>query len=332
MVDVVANHMGEGDISSYGPEPLNSDAGYHSKCKVDYDDQNSIENCWVADLPDVNTESDEIQNVFNKWIKWLVNEYDFDGVRIDTVKHVPTAFWDSFSAAAGVYTIGEVFDGDVDYLAGYGSCMDGLLDYAGYYPQNAFYQGTGSAQEMADMIDTIGQKFEDPTLLGTFLDNHDNPRWLNDKSDTTLFKNGLAYVILSRGIPIVYYGSEQGYSGGADPANREDLWRSGFDTKADIYQALTAFNAARKSAGGLAKNDHKHLYIAQNAYAFSREGGDLIVLTTNGGKGSSGDHCFDAPKSGSWNILYGGDGKATADGGQLCLSVKDGEPVVLLAE
>lgn len=28
----------------------------------------------------------------------------------------------------------------------------------------------------------------------------------------------------AQGIPIVYYGTEQGYSGGNDPANRESLW------------------------------------------------------------------------------------------------------------
>ena len=334
MVDVVANHMGEGVISTYLPEPLNQDSSYHAACNIDYSNQNSIEQCRVADiLPDLNTESDAVKKALNEWIAWLVKEYDFDGVRIDTVKHVAKEFWPDFSAASGVYTIGEVFDGDPAYLAGYDGLMGGLLNYAIYYPMNNFYQQKGSSQDLADMIETVSQSFADPTALGTFLDNHDNARWLNAVGDTTLFKNALTFVILSRGIPIVYYGSEQGYAGGADPANREDLWRSGFSTDSDLYKFIKSVSAARAAHGGLDGNDHKTLYTAENAYAWSRAEGDLIVLTTNGGEGSSGDHCFSTGvNDGSWEIVVGGEGTATSDGsGQVCLTVSNGLPVVLSA-
>ncbi|TGJ83230.1 hypothetical protein E0Z10_g5535 [Xylaria hypoxylon] len=332
MVDVVANHMGMANIGDNRPEPLNQESSYHAQCDIDYSDQNSIESCRIAGLPDVNTESSEIQTLYQDWISWLVNEYSFDGVRIDTVKHVDKEFWPGFSSAAGVYTIGEVFDGDVDYLAGYADLMSGLLNYAIYYPLNRFYQQTGSSQALVDMHNEISSAFPDPSALGTFLDNHDNARWLSSKGDVSLLKNALAYVILSRGIPIVYYGTEQSYDGGNDPANREDLWRSEFDTESDLYQAISRLSAARKSAGGLAADDQSHLYVADTAYAWSRAGGDLIVLTTNGGLGSTGDHCFDTLVSnGQWNNTFGA-GSYTSDGdGNVCVSVTNGEPVVLLA-
>ncbi|KAI0460558.1 glycoside hydrolase superfamily [Xylaria acuta] len=333
MVDVVANHMGLANIADNRPEPMNQDSSYHAACDIDYSDQNSIEMCRIAGLPDVNTESSEVQTLYQDWIKYLVSEYSFDGVRIDTVKHVDKEFWPGFSSAAGVYTIGEVFDGDANYLAGYADLMSGLLNYAIYYPMNNFYQQKGSSQALVDMHNQISSKFPDPAALGTFLDNHDNPRWLNAKNDITLIKNALAYVILSRGIPIVYYGTEQAYAGGADPANREDLWRSGFNTDSDLYQAISRLSAARKSAGGLASDDQTHLYVADTAYAWSRAGGDLIVLTTNSGSESSGDHCFDTQvPNGQWNTTFGGTGSYTSDGdGNVCVSVTNGEPVVLLA-
>lgn len=333
MVDVVANHMGLGAISDNKPEPLNQDSSYHANCDIDYSNQNSIETCRIAGLPDVNTQSAEIRTLYQGWIKWLVSEYSFDGVRIDTVKHVEKDFWPAFSTAAGVYTIGEVFDGNPDYLAGYASTMSGLLNYAIYYPMNRFYQQTGSSQDLVDMHSTIDSKFPDPTALGTFLDNHDNARWLNTKGDTQLLKNALAYVILARGIPIVYYGTEQGYGGGADPANREDLWRSGFNTNADLYQAISKLSAARAAAGGLAGNDHDHLYVADTAYAWARAGGDLIVLTTNSGSGFSGQHCFNSQvPNGRWNDTFGEDAEYTADGsGNVCVNVTNGAPVVLVA-
>ena len=333
MVDVVANHMGQGAISANWPPPLNSASSYHSSCDINYDSQSSVENCRIANLPDVNTQKSEIRTLYNTWINWLVKEYQFDGVRIDTVKHVEKDFWPGFSSAAGVYSIGEVFDGNPAYVAPYAKLMSGLLNYPVYYPMNNFYQQRASPQALVDMMNTVSNTFPDPSALGTFLDNHDNPRWLNSKNDKTLLKNALAYVLLARGIPIVYYGTEQGYAGGADPANREDLWRSNFNTNADLYQAIKKLNAARKAAGGLAGNDHTHLYVTSNAYAWSRAGGKLVVLTTNAGGGSNARHCFNSQRAnGRWTDVFGNGATATSDGnGQVCVTISNGNPIVLVA-
>ncbi|KAH7072093.1 glycoside hydrolase superfamily [Paraphoma chrysanthemicola] len=334
MIDVVANHMGFGAIADNRPEPLNQASAYHSDCDIDYNNQTSIEVCRIARLPDLNTQSSEIKTVLNTWVNWLVKEYSFDGVRIDTVKHVQQDFWPDFASAAGVYSIGEVWDGNPTYLAQYAKLMPGLLNYATYYPMNRFYQQTGSSQDLVDMINTVSNTFPDPSALGTFLDNHDNPRWLNVKNDQTLLKNALAFVILSRGIPILYYGTEQAYAGGNDPANREDLWRSSFNTNTDMYQAIKKLTAARTSAGGLAGNDHTHVYVASNAYAWSRAGGNLVVLTTNAGSSSNAQHCFNTQKAnGRWTDVFSGSSTViTSDGnGQVCVTISSGNPIVLLA-
>jgi hypothetical protein len=85
MVDVVANHMGQAAISDNRPEPLNQQSSYHTDCAIDYSNQTSVENCEIANLPDVDTQDSNIRSLYQTWIKWLVNEYSFDGVRIDTV-------------------------------------------------------------------------------------------------------------------------------------------------------------------------------------------------------------------------------------------------------
>ena len=334
MADVVANHMGPGDISSNKPDLLSRNSSYHAKCDIDYNDQTSIEQCWVAgSLPDINTESSDVQKTLHEWISWLVKEYQFDGLRIDTVKHVNKTFWPDFSKASGVYTIGEVFDGDPKYLAGYADAMDGLLNYAVFYPVLSFFQQKGgTSQSIVDMHDTLDSLFPDPTTLGTFVDNHDNARFLSGNGDTALLKNALAYVILARGIPILYYGTEQGYAGGNDPANREDLWRSGYNTQADLYQAISRLTSAKASAGGLGGNDHIHLYVVDGAYAWSRADGNLIVLTTNGGSSYSAQHCFDTKKPGSsWENVYSNGNITADDSGKICIPVSNGEPAVLLA-
>ena len=127
MVDVVANHMGYGNITNFKPVPLNQESSYHSACDIHSSNQNIVENCRIAGLPDVNTQSSEIRKLYQDWIKWLVSEFGFDGVRIDTVKHVEKDFRPPFASAAGVYIIGEVFDGGPDYLVGYGPWLKTLL-------------------------------------------------------------------------------------------------------------------------------------------------------------------------------------------------------------
>ena len=76
-------------------------------------------------------------------------------------------------------------------------------------------------------------------LMGTFLDNHDFPRFLELQPDQALFKNGLAWVLLSEGIPIVYYGSAAGMRGGTEGNRHRDcLWDRPYDTQSDLYRTI----------------------------------------------------------------------------------------------
>lgn len=81
------------------------------------------------------------------------------------------------------------------------------------------------------------------SVLGGFVDNHDTPRFLHFNPSHTGLKNELAFVIMGDWIPIVYYGTEQGFDGGKDPNNRESLWPY-MSTENPLYifiQTLTKF-------------------------------------------------------------------------------------------
>jgi len=43
----------------------------------------------------------------------MVQTYDLDGLRIDTVPEVPPSFWKEYVKSAGVYAVGEVDDGNM---------------------------------------------------------------------------------------------------------------------------------------------------------------------------------------------------------------------------
>jgi alpha-amylase len=51
-------------------------------------------------------------------------------MRIDAAKHVDKPFWTQFQPAANVYTVGELLDGDPEYVCNYMSdALDGVLNY-----------------------------------------------------------------------------------------------------------------------------------------------------------------------------------------------------------
>ena len=67
------------------------------------------------------------------------------------------------------------------------------------------------------------------------MNNHDNARWLSlYPGNLPGFKNAITFAMTARGIPFFYYGDEQQFSGGNDPANRESLWNA-MDTNSDVY-------------------------------------------------------------------------------------------------
>lgn len=332
MVDVVANHMGPGDVRTF--DPFNDDKYYHTDCDINnYNNQTEVEECRIAGLPDVKTEDPVVRDMFNTWIRNLVSEYAIDGLRLDTVKHVEKDFWSGFIAAAGVYSIGEVFSGDTGYVAPYQTYVPGILDFPMYYAITDAYARRKSLWGLVNEHDRVGSSFSRPELLGTFLDNHDVQRFLNVNNDWTLLKNALVYTLLGRGIPILYGGTEQAYGGGNDPANREDLWRSKYATDGDIYKFIQRVMAVKRAHGGLGANDHVHLYTVDGCYAFSRAGGDVVVVTTNGGSGTDGRYCFNTPKP-EGTVYHSGLGDDTytaGANGEICVVISNGQPDVLVS-
>lgn len=85
------------------------------------------------------------------------------------------------------------------------------------------------------IVDETGAGIAPRDALVNFLDNHDVGRYLFDRNDpkgVDSLKNALSFLLTQRGIPCIYYGTEQGFMGGNDPANREDM----FDANASIFK------------------------------------------------------------------------------------------------
>ena len=154
---------------------------------------------------------------------------------------------------------------------------------------------------LGHVVDRIASGCHDSTLLGTFSENHDVPRFGSATKDLSQQKNALTFDLMTDGVPVVYYGAEQRLDGKNDPGNREALWLApnGYDTNAPLYQHVRALNIVRTSVGkGMAALDYfgwsefwaykaKVLFSTEDILIFSK-GYDTSIVTalTNGGEGS----------------------------------------------
>ncbi len=282
-------------------------------------------------LKDVATEVPEVRatlvDVYAKWVE----EVDFDGLRLDTVKHVEHDFWKVFGkgirerlAAQGkkkFLLFGEAFDGRDELLSTY--TAPGELDSVFYFSQHYMavrdvfeYAFDKTQQKGTQQIADLWNKRA--TLYGTspqengigvapqkalvnFLDNHDVARFLfESKGDTAALRNALTFIFTEEGIPCVYYGTEQDFTGGNDPGNREILWDKHFATSGYTFSHLANLAKLRKAYVALRRGNtsvrwsshHTNDETDAGIFAFERTGGDaatsyaLIVMNTNARKTS----------------------------------------------
>jgi len=132
------------------------------------------------------------------WIKSFVSKYNIDGIRIDTVPEVPKWFWKQFADASGVYQVGEVFDGRLDYVSDYQNCcLDGVLNYPLFFAMRDVFNYNKSMNQLESTLQAINKYFHNPSVLGVFVNNHDNWRFLSKNSNNARFKNALAFSILT---------------------------------------------------------------------------------------------------------------------------------------
>ncbi|KAH8688255.1 glycoside hydrolase superfamily [Ilyonectria robusta] len=258
IVDIVTNHMGYygcGNCVDYSKYDAFPDSSYfHNFCLIDYSDEwsTNIQTCWEGDntvsLPDLRTENDNVRGIWFNWIQQIVSNYSIDGLRIDSAKHIEKSFHAPFEKAARVYTIGEVLNGDPAFTFPYQQEMSGVLNYPMYYwLKRAFGSTSGDFTELAAGIETVKNDAVNSSRLGTFMENHDQDRFPSVTSDTALNKNAIAFTFLQDGIPIVFQGQEQFYTGN-DQTGRAAVWLSGFNTATEWYILIASLNQLRNQA------------------------------------------------------------------------------------
>ena len=307
MVDVVANHAGPVGTDFGRINPFNRAEHYHDWCEINnWNNQWEVENCRLCGLPDLNQDNSWVTEKLLEWIHDLVQKYNLDGIRIDTIMEVPKWFWDKFRASAGVFQIGEAFNGDPGYVADYQNHLDSVFNYPLYYTIKSSF--CGSFRNLEGYFWNTRKIFPAVEYTATFVENHDNPRWLNECGDRAKFTNAVIFSLVWEGIPVFYYAGEQYYAGGADPNNREPLWDN-YNTKSTLYQLLGKANALRKKVQ-IWNYAITQRYANDNFYAFTR--GNVLA-------------CFTNVQSSQYTITY----HDFKDGDKLCNVLYDGDCVTV---
>ncbi|MBZ9752933.1 glycosidase [Deinococcus sp. HMF7604] len=310
IMDMVVNHAG------YGARIASQQPGwFHGNCSGD-----EIV-CPLAGLPDFRQEDSAVATYLTNLSKSWAATYAVDGIRMDTVKHVPNSYWQNswvpgvLATRPNTFLLGEAF------LSGSASQLKPFLD-AGFdstfnFPlRQALVDGVGKAGSLdrvaASMSDTLGTLGLDRTLLQVnLLDNHDVPRFVNEpgagvaEADIRArYQNALGLLMTLPGIPQLYYGNELGMYGGSDPDNRRDMptwaWTdsgrnaaqanfvAGGGTPKTTYDLTKKLIGIRTANAALWKGNYAELWRpngGQNVYAFYRGSGAnrfVVVVNTSG--------------------------------------------------
>jgi pullulanase-type alpha-1,6-glucosidase len=303
---------GEEDIKN--PAWLNNPIYYHNRGNSTFAGESSLYGDFFG-LDDLFTEHPVVVQGMIDIFTQTVSTYDIDGFRIDTVKHVNDEFWHDFipaimdhAQAQGkeeFFMFGEVFDGSAEVLSYYTAevGLPSVLDFGFHGNSHGFAVHSNPTQNLQGFFvadDYFTTASSNAYQLGNFISNHDIGRIgrsIQNSSPAAQWVNRstLAHALMyfSRGFPVIYYGDEQGFTGGGgDKDARQNMFPSqvaeydnfpligtnalysddNFDTTHPIYQALAEYGAVYQAHEALRRGAQIHRYGSSEAgiYAFSR--------------------------------------------------------------
>ncbi|RTQ49629.1 alpha-amylase [Hymenobacter gummosus] len=280
-----------------------------------------LDGWFVPFLPDLNQQNPYVANFLIQHALWSVENFGVDAWRIDTYMYNDQPFMNRCNAALlaeyprihifGESAVSNVVDqayyvrnkvnfpfksnqpGGLDFVLE-GGMLAGLKEVGGK-------DVTGWDNGAHRVHQALAQDglYEDPTKLVTFLDNHDHNRFLSEMGeDVAKYKIGLTWLLTTRGIPSMYYGTEilmknfknpsdaevrRDFPGGF-PGDKEDKFTAAGRTQAEN----DAFNFVRTLAQYRRTHPTLHAgklmqYIPENGlYAYFRyDNAGTVMVATN---------------------------------------------------
>ena len=277
IVDGVFNHVGRDFFAFQDLKANRENARYKDWfCDVnfwgnnEYNDGFSYGNWGGFNLlVKLNQRNPEVQNYHYDTIRFWVDEFDIDGIRLDAADVLDFDFMRGLRRLANevkpeFWLMGEVIHGD--------------------------YSNDHNYFEIAHTMRRLQGLCHD-TRLYLFSDNHDVERLPNKLRNREHIRHIAILVYTLWGIPSIYYGSEFGIEGkkewGSDWPLRPCLELSDFkdaETTNPVTSVYAALGRLKAELPELTDGEVKELQLTTQCYAFARvlDGKACVVVLNNG--------------------------------------------------
>ncbi|HAC63987.1 MAG TPA: cyclomaltodextrin glucanotransferase [Cyanothece sp. UBA12306] len=268
---------------------------YHNPSISDWNDQNQLLCYEMMGLATFNENNSDYRNYIKTAIKqWL--DKGVDALRIDTIKHMPVWFWQEFltdlkTHKPALFTFGEW---------GFGHPNDGrspqfvndtgmsIVDFGLCFAiREAIAQNQSGGFHRIQAIFDCDHYYNSATELITFFDNHDMCRFLSLNGNGNKLRLAVALILTCRGIPCLYYGTEQylhnDTNGGNDPYNRPMM--SDWNTDNDLYKTIGKLSQLRRKNPAISLGSQQQKYLSDDIYVYVRRYRDsrcLVILNKGG--------------------------------------------------
>lgn len=285
----------------------------------DYDRTATVDGWFVPGMPDLNQRNPHLMKYLIQNSIWWIEDSKIDGIRMDTHPYADLrgmARW--IEAVEKEYPnfniVGECWYGNEAASAWWqkdsfvnrsaNPRLPTVMDFVlAINARDAFNNPTHDRDGLNKLYDHLALDFlfPDPSKILTFLDNHDTDRFLETlPDDLGSWKQAQAFLLTSRGIPQIYYGTEILMNGtrasGGDGMIRLDM-PGGFpgDTvsvftpegrtplQQEAFDFLSRLLHYRRGNEVIARGSLKHFIPAEGVYTYERRLGDKqIVVMMNG--------------------------------------------------
>jgi glycosidase len=282
-----------------------------------------LDGWFVPDMPDLNQRNRHLATYLIQNSIWWIEYARIDGIRQDTYPYPDYAFmarwckevqaeypnfnivgesWYGKTGEVAFWQRNSVLNKNNPYLK---TVMDFPLTFTADKGFNAeSNEQSGESSGIYQIFEVLAQDFlyTDPNNVLTFLDNHDMGRFTRkEDKDLDRFKQAFAFLLTTRGIPQIYYGTEilmEGTKNEGDGQIRKDFPGGWESDKTDAFTAAgrtdkqnEAFNYLqkllqwRKSNAAVTTGKLIHYAPWDNTYVYARIKGDktvLVILNASG--------------------------------------------------
>lgn len=302
IVDGVFNHTGR-DFFAFQDIKQNRENSRYKDwyCNVNFWGNNEYNDGFSYDnwggynlLAKLNLWNPEVKNYHLETVKFWVDEFDIDGIRLDAADVLDFGFMKELRSFCNglkpdFWLMGEVIHGDYSRWAN----NDMLHSVTNYELHKGLYSGHNDHNyfEIAHTIKRLNGIVGDKKLY-TFCDNHDVARIYSKLNNKAHMYNVAILVYTVPGIPSIYYGSEFGIPGnkenGSDWNLRPDLNLADFNEKDELPALYTTLGHLKQRFPELTYGDYRELYLTTGQFAFARclDGHAVVTALNNADNGA----------------------------------------------